>query len=215
MRAKRILSLFMAMLSILVVCSFSSCGDGIAKNAPKAEELRARVEELLAAAVPVNEIFYGEGLPVYAHDSDYAKEHGIYTDDTGYEHYDVVKLECPYHSISELKELAETVYSADYLKGVYEVMFDGVMGAEEGTMVYARYIDRKGDLFMCNFTGYDLLPGKRVWDVSTLTVVGPSTANDVHIRMNSWLEGKEDETKTYTLELVKQNGVWLLNNPSY
>ena len=81
---KKIISVIICV--ILLIPTFSSCS-----RRPELSEILPRLEELIREAEEVNEIFYGEGLPVYEHIEDpQSKENLIYhiektTDENGKE----------------------------------------------------------------------------------------------------------------------------------
>ncbi len=77
-RIFKTLCLIFVLLTVLTL--LSSCS-----QAPAAEEISARVDELLRGSQQINKIFFGEGLPTYPRNSTvydmpltYSEEHGVY-----------------------------------------------------------------------------------------------------------------------------------------
>lgn len=74
-----------------------------AGTGPSEEEIRQTVQALVEAAEPINEIFYGEGVPV----KDYEIEEADGLSSTVDFQYVSVSEDAPYQSIEQIKEAAE------------------------------------------------------------------------------------------------------------
>lgn len=139
----------------------------------------------------------------------------VYTDED-VPNYDVVRVDCGYTSIDDLKRAAEKVYTADFLKQIYEGAFDGVAYAETGYsgVRSARFIEQSMLLRQYNeLDSHEL--ARRVYDYSTIKIIRPSNAQRVNLTIDTHLEG-EDEILTVRLTLILgEDGEWYLDTPTY
>ena len=192
---------------ILIVLSLTAC----AGDPPAADELRPIAEALIEASFPINDIFFGEGLPAIERDSALAIENHIYYMDEG-GNYDYVTEDCPYQTTDQIKAAAEAVYAADYLASLYETTFIGVADEHAG-MLYARYLDTDEGLKKSNIHEA-MITRQRVYDYDSMVIVEPSNSQYVNLEFTTHLEG-ETETTTVRLTLVLQDGEWRLDSPTY
>ncbi len=133
--------------------------------------------------------------------------------------YDYVKFDGDIQMVSQIKQLAETVYSADYLNSIYDSMFVGTVGAAESVDgLSARYIEYSNDgnvYLMESNTFKPLIHEKRIYDFSTAEIVRPSNKNHVTIEIDSYLESTPDRIQRVRLSLALQDGVWMLDSGTY
>ena len=285
---KKIISVIICV--ILLIPTFSSCS-----KKPELSELMPRLEELLREAEEVNQILFGEGLPVYEHIEDpkggdklkdytektigengeeietlyyyyvvpdsrfdykiiaflksgantytyvrvaqtyeeksilvykhpkaeiyayllegYAEPvYEYFYDEDDPEDYDYVRVDCPYKLVSHIKAKAEKVYSADYLKGLELTMFvSGSMPAR-----YMNYTDGDGNIWLTKSREYKpLITETRKFDLSTAKMVRPSNSSRVNIEVESYLPSAPENRTVVRITLVLQNGVWMLDSPTY
>ena len=207
----RILSLLLCLLMILPL---SACG------APSLDEVKAEFIELIEASYEINEIFFGAGLETYARGSEFAEAHRIYDDlSEGYDAYEMVSDTVSYVDVDTIKEAAEKVYSADYLKGIYTMAFDGYADTNTGNVTTARYL--MDGYFLLRYAAknednFDVLKGKqRRYDFDTMSITRPSRADYVNLSIDSYLIGDEDNILTVTLRFVRVNDTWYLDSPTY
>ena len=137
------------------------------------------------------------------------------------EDYDYVRAESKYQSISAIKEAAEVVYSKDYLDSLYESLFDGTV-VQAGTTLtsntarYMEYSDEDGSISLMQSNKYEpLVTEKRIYDLSTASIVRPKNGKFVTIELESYLESKPDERLTVRLTMVLQDGEWYLDSGTY
>ena len=139
-------------------------------------------------------------------------------------HYDYCTFDCGYISTSDIKEVAQTVYSASYLAKVYESLFTGIAYAEyENAIQYASYRDYVADgqsyLQKLNPEAVGQSPwptlSVRHYDYDTMQIAKGSTAKRVIVEIESFVEGKENERITVKLAFLFENGAWYLDSPSY
>ncbi len=136
--------------------------------------------------------------------------------------YSYVRSDAEFVSVESIKEMAESVYSAEYLKGVYEMLFTGAVvseGSVSGSLGarYYNYQDEEGTVWLMESDEYrSLIRGKRIYDYSTAKVVRPGNKRTANIKIESYLEGQEDQRLTVRLTLVKQDdGKWYLDTATY
>ena len=189
------------LLTLLVGCS----------AAPDEAFILESVTSLVEASYEVNDIFFGEGLPAIARDSDFAIENYVYYMDY-YDNYDYLTADCPYTHTDQIKALAETVYSEDYLSSIYETMFVGLADETAG-MLYARYLDTEEGLRKSNIHS-PMIEKKRVYDYSTMTIVKPTNGRFINVEIDTHLEGEADILRI-RLTLVREDDGWRLDTPTY
>lgn len=144
----------------------------------------------------------------------------VYGDDDP-EEYDYITSDSPFLSVSSIKEAAEQVYSADYLNSVYDAMFLGSTAASDTVSgLSARYIEyenaENGNIYFMKsntFTSY--FSEVRQYDFSTATIIKPSNGKYVTISIDSYLPSNPSEVLTVRLSMILQDGVWLLDSPTY
>ena len=164
-------------------------------------------------------IYEANGYYYYAL-PDYEEPDFYYTADD-YPDYDYVRPDSPYQSTEEIRAAAAAVYANAYLRSVTGALFDGAVGAADdptGTILAARYIDYRKDgisyLMQSNTVkGYDL-PARR-YDYDTMRVARGSNSKFMKIEIESYLSGDEQDRVTVRLAFAKENGVWLLDSPTY
>ena len=143
-----------------------------------------------------------------------------YRKDTDPAGYSYVKLDSEYGSIELIKMYAETVYSEDYLSGIYEMLFTGAVVSEDASGArgarYLNYEDPNGDVWLMSSDEYTpLIKDKRIYDMSTAKIIKPSNDTLVNIQIESYLEKTPDVRVKVTLSMVKQDGRWMLDSATY
>ena len=207
----RILSLLLCLLMILPL---SACGT------PSLDEVKGRFTELIEASYEINDIFFGAGLETYARGGEFAEAHRIYDDlSDGYDSYEMVADATSYADVDAIKAAAEKVYSADYLKGIYTMAFDGYADTNTGNVTTARYL--MDGYFLLRYAAgsednFDILKGKqRRYNFDTMSITRPSRASYVNVSIDSYLVGDEDNILNVTLRFVLTDGEWYLDSPTY
>lgn len=203
---KRILTLTIALVIALSVVSMSSCSG----KAPELDNVKDRFVYLIEGSKELNVLFFGSGLPVYERESLLAERRGVYYNDrmTSYNH---VMENARYISIEDMKYQAERIYSSEYVAGIYESAFDGIM---TGTaQAYLRFYDN-GDWLYQNVNAMDFEFSERIYDYSTMKIVKPSNAEYVNVEIESYTL-KDSKRKVISLSFVYENGNWYLDSPTY
>lgn len=135
--------------------------------------------------------------------------------------YDYIRADSKYGSIMELKNLAGRIYSQAYLTSVYGSMFDGVLSADEATVVglsprYMEYTNDNGEsYFMKSNTYQPVAVTKNVFDYSTAKIVWPKNAKKVTVEIQFYPENNPDARDTMHISLLLENGQWMLDSPTY
>jgi hypothetical protein len=193
----RIVALLLAAVFIIPA---ASCAKTDVEPGPDDAVILARLNELVPLSLELNEIFIGEGLKPTdkAVKSDY---------DVGSEYFEVAD-DAPYHDMASLKAAAEQVYSAEYLKSVYIMAFEG----SDAEKISPRYKDVGGKLFVD--IAWKSLELNTKLDLSSAKIT-ESTASKVKVSVNYTLEGDTGSGGQMTLVLVNQDGVWLLDGPTF
>ena len=208
--------IIVALLALVILTvSLVSCSS----KPPALNEVKDELVALVEASYEINDIFFGEGLATYERGGEFDKEHHLYNEnDTEYAYYEYVTEDSEYIFTEQIKWAAQKVYTADYLKGVYTMAFDGYADENTGEVATARYLDANGWLVKYAFgetDPFNILPGKRVYDFDTMEIVKPSTAKYLNVAIDSHLEGEEDEILRITLRFKLTEDGWRLDSPSY
>ncbi len=197
-------------LVVLPALSLTSCA-----RKPRTEDIYDRVVELVENAVELNTVFYGAGLPVYHDDSTYAKLTNMYYD---FEHagsYEMVTPYAKFATVSQIKQAAEKVYSAEYLeKVVYPALFDGyaVQGITDIQVSSARYLEDMEWIYQST-ESEPLYTGIIVYDYASMEVVAPSNRKACYVTMYAWMEDAGcTEGREIRLRLVWQEDNWYLDS---
>lgn len=182
-----VLPLLLALLLFLPACG----------KKPTAEELAPRVRELCEQSFVLNEIYYGAGLPAVAS-----------VTGTDYCYVDIDKTD--YYTADLIREATEAVYTADYAARLEETAFTGVTN-DVGALLARFSEDGDGNLMQHRDTE-SILPGKRAFLYETMKLEKAS-ADEARIRLSATLDGAPDDDAVLTFK--KENGVWLLDTPTY
>ena len=204
----------LAAILLLLPTALTACG-----KAPALEEVYDDFAALIEASYEINDVFFGEGLPTHDRDGAYAIENFIYFGFEGYDTYEFVTAESPYSCLEDIQYAAAAVYSADYLEEISTMAFVGYADENTGAVSTARYLESpEGYLLRYAFGDTDpfnILPGKRRYNMDTMEIVRPSSANSVNVKVDSYLLGEEDEILSVTLRFVLEDGEWRLDTPTY
>lgn len=208
--------LYQAIGSFLILFGLLFSMVGCANRAPKLDEIYDRVVELIENSYELNQIFFGEGLPYC--DRNLPVYEILYADYTtvGYtKDYNIVSRNSKYHSVEELKQAAEKVYSKALLQSsVYPAMFDGLMQqnvATGSTYLQARYIEDNQNFYVLIEDEDAYHPTPLIYDYATMKIIRPSNASHVMISLNAWEEDNPQKIFEMRLSLVNEDGIWLLD----
>lgn len=202
MKKFRIISITIALT--VLVAALSACS-----SAPELEDIKDELTALIEASAEVNEILFGEGLPVYSRD-DEENENIYYGMVEALDGFELVRDESPYQTVEELEELAEKVYTSDYLEPVAEMVFVGYADEDVGVTA-AKYYEYGGRLYR-NMSFESYIDGERNYDYETMKIVKPSKAKYINVELES---EKDGERRTVTLAFEKTDDGWRLDTPTY
>ena len=194
--------IILLILALIITVSLFSCQTG----GPDDEVLLARFSELIPAAAEINDIFFGEGLPVYSRE-DYPEAYQLTTDADP--DYDFVTLDAKYQSVEEIKAAAEAVYTSDYLASIYGLIFDGFYDESIGHIA-ARYTD-DGNGFAKHNNTEPQISEARTYDLESAKVL-MKNGSYATIEVDTTYAG---ESESVRIRMKNQDGVWLLDDPTY
>ncbi len=173
---------------------------------PELSEIKPRIEMLLLEAIEINDIFFGEGLPV-------SGEHtGAY--------YVAVDESAKYKTQAQIKEAAKKVYSSSYLTSIDKIIFEDFEDSENDVTT-PRYREVDGVLYKY-INSDNLIKYVREYDTSTINIIKPSNSSYVAFEINSYGYILNTDTmkheltwKVIELSLSLEDSVWLLDEPTY
>ncbi len=158
--------------------------------------------DLVPRSYEFNVIFFGEGLP---------HEGGEYEDTT---YVEVDLAESKYGSIPEIKVEVEKVYSKRYLKSIYINMFVGSKTTSQDGLLDNDVSPR-----------YKVIDGKLMIDASydevdimgRLTVVSTAVVKKTpkYVSVDAVCQDESGNEIEKRFFLTYENGVWLLDGPTY
>ena len=218
-----ILILACVILAVSLLLARCSGGDEQKSPPPALEDVRDELILRIENSKQVNDIFWGEGLPVIKIGSPEADEFGLYTeensiltDDYGaWEYVDPSKTSII--SVDAIKMLAESAYSDTFLKGVYTAQFDGLYDPVTVTVLDPHYYEDEVWIWK-NSNSEEEFPSvavKREFDYSSIKMKESASSDErIVITIDSYPEGKtEVEVLTFTFD--KQEDGWYLSSPTY
>ncbi len=147
-------------------------------------------------------------------------KHESYYDDTDPRGYEYVRADSKYLSISQMKEAAARVYSAQYLESIYETLFVGTVGVTDSVSgLSARYLEyaaEDGTVSLMESTEIEpYITETRQFDFSTAKIVKPANAKFVTVSVESYLPSAPDHRLTVKIGMILQDGVWMLDSATY
>lgn len=205
------------LLALLALCSLSLSA---CSWPPELSSVKDRFAELILASGPVNELLWGDGLPYYDRDSDFAIQNGLYdgiTQDLGSYRFVTHEALEQYPSVEAIRSSAALVYSSAFLEDVGTSLFEGNMlvNGEYSALSRARYAEVNQSL--CILVGWDksFSFAPRSFDMDSMQIVRRlSDSEIVTVTVDSTrLDGSDP--RTMTLRFVWQEDDWRLDSPTY
>ncbi len=204
---------------IILVClllGLTSCGG------TDEAEVAAALDALIPASLELNEIYFGEGLPIA---SDRESAEAFYESmGAGSEislNYHPVSPDAEYQSIDEIKAATMEVFSDAYAEYLFTMAFEGLSTVfDEGTEMqvtknvsYARYLENDGLLTVRMNIPEEAFPMNRTYDTSDFTVLREKDGY-ILVEVQSLVDGQPDER--VEVKLVKNaEGEFRLDSPTY
>ncbi len=188
-------------------------------------EIISAAKELIEKSEEINRIYFGDGIPL-ADGDDYAELYPWLAPPTPSEDgeedltYYMVKPDCGYSSIDDVKEATLLVFTEEYSEILFSNAFSGVTvvvgegDQEEKQLVsLARYIDSEdGYLAERILSDDEKLPLGRVYDLEKITVVSQH-GTEAKIKVPSTSQNGEAEEIELTLKMTADG--WRLDTPTY
>ena len=199
--------LFCIFSAVLLAFSLVSCGS---EPAPALEDVRDEFVALIESSYEINEILFGDGIPVYKRDG--SDEETSFYNGLGSEldGYELVKEDYKYQMIEQIEQAARAVYTEEYLAPVLQIATEGLADEVMG-VTPARFFEWQGYLYQ-NMNLNAIIDGTRKYNFDSMKMVEPSTADYVNIQLESELDG---ESLTVTLAFKKCENGWRLDTPTY
>ncbi|MBQ9784391.1 MAG: hypothetical protein IJW29_10070 [Clostridia bacterium] len=206
---KKIISVLLLLATLALSCSMlTSCA------APKVEEIYDRVVYLIEGSYEVNTMLYGDGLPVYRADSEYAAIKHIYFDFANTGTYEYVTEQAKCFTFDMIKAKARKVYSEACLEALFEYCFTGYATNDgSGNMVIdrARYLEDNSWIYQSTAEN-NFACEMRFYDYSTMKVHSLGRRDACSVTMDSWLVSNPDKIENVEIYLVLQDGEWFLDS---
>lgn len=213
--------ILLPLLPLLLSFVLSSCGSSITEA-----EVSAVLGELIPASYALNDIYFGEGLPI----SDDLEDVEAFYEAVGQGqdislNYHPVSADCGYSSIDEIKEATLAVFSEDYSEYLFTLAFSGISSVfnedtEEQvttTVAYARFMETDGILTVRMNLADEALPLNRTYDTNDITILRDKLKGEhgyLLVEVQSYVDGEKDERVEVKL-VPNGDGGYLLDTPTY
>ena len=184
--------------------------------APRIDDIYDRMVFLLESSQDVNALIFGYGLPVWEDDSEYVEFEHIYHNLSSARNYEIVMPNAKYHSIDQIKEAIQSIYSQQYIDAVLNgSIFDGFAVSDSigGSVIgVARYYEEGMYLWQSKEFRVKPYEGMRIYDYSTMKVQSLGKKDRCIVTVDSWLEDTPDQVETIEILIARQDGQWYLDN---
>lgn len=201
--------------AMLILLTLTSCGGGVHSE----EEIRTVLDELLPKSFELNEIYFGEGLPMSNDKAMVEQFYGMFDSDVEAINYHPVDVSCGYTTETEIREATLEVFTADYAEYLFGRAFSGISatfneGEEQeytSTAVYAMYIEQDGILTVRINLDEEAIPLGRTYDLDGMELT-ENEENFVIAKIPTEMDGRALDVE---LRLVKTADGWRLDSPTY
>ena len=203
-------------LAVILLLSMFSCVPSYYEK----EEIGAALAELIPASLPINDIYFGEGLPFAGEEERIKQFFESFELNENASNYYPISEECEYQTVEEIKNAAMAVYSPDYCEYLFTMAFSGISdtfneGMEDEfttTAVYARYLELSGVLTKRVLEEDEIIKTNRTYDVEDFKVI-INREEFVTVEVQSYVDGVKDLVIEVKL-ILTENG-WRLDSPTY
>ena len=183
------------------------------------DDVKNAVRELVPRSMELNDIYFGEGLPIADNREDVERFYAMFEGDVESVNYHPVAKDCKYQTIDDIKKATEAVFTPDYAKYLYELAFNGLsVTFNEGTELqtvetaaYARYIETNGVLTVRIDLPYEAMELTRTYDFERIEVI-LKTKHYAIVSVPTKKDGAELEIK---LHLTVTPDGFRLDTPTY
>ncbi|MBQ7930060.1 MAG: hypothetical protein IJ334_03485 [Clostridia bacterium] len=201
--------------ALLILLTLTSCGGGVHTE----EEIRTVLDELLPKSFELNEIYFGEGLPMSNDKAMVEQFYGMFDSDVEAINYHPVDVSCGYTTETDIREATLEVFTADYAEYLFGRAFSGISatfneGEEQeytSTAVYAMYIEQDGILTVRINLDEEAIPLGRMYDLDGMELT-ENEENFVIAKIPTEMDGRALDVE---LRLVKTPDGWRLDSPTY
>lgn len=201
--------------ALLILLTLTSCGGGVHSE----EEIRTVLDELLPKSFELNEIYFGEGLPMSNDKAMVEQFYGMFDSDVEAINYHPVDVSCGYTTETDIREATLEVFTADYAEYLFGRAFSGISatfneGEEQeytSTAVYAMYIEQDGILTVRINLDEEAIPLGRTYDLDGMELT-ENTENFVIAKIPTEMDGRALDVE---LRLVLTPDGWRLDSPTY
>lgn len=201
--------------ALLILLTLTSCGGGVHSE----EEIRTVLDELLPKSFELNEIYFGEGLPMSNDKAMVEKFYGMFDSDVEAINYHPVDVSCGYTTETDIREATLEVFTADYAEYLFGRAFSGISatfneGEEQeytSTAVYAMYIEQDGILTVRINLDEEAIPLGRTYDLDGMELT-ENAENFVIAKISTEMDGRALDVE---LRLVLTPDGWRLDSPTY
>ena len=205
------------MKKLLFICAallmLSSCSQKYTR-----EEIAEAITPLIEKSAELNEIYFGEGLPLSVEKEDAEKFYSSFDSEIKSINYHPVDKDCGYESIDEIKAATLEVFTEEYSEYLFQKAFNGISdqindgtGDITQTASYAMYLEQNGMLTARINIADDAIELGRVYDVDSLEIK-LQKSNYVIVSIPTEQSGKPLDVE---LKLVMTDSGWRLDSPTY
>lgn len=189
---RKVLTVMLIIICAISVLVLSSCASTMSN-----EEARTILADLAPRSQQLNKVFWGDGIKPQNKDA-------VPMNTVTTAQYYPVADDSPYKSVADIKTAAGEVFSQDYLASVYTMLFEGTGDIEP------RFVDNKDGLLTVDIC-------YKTYNFNT--EIFPETA--VIKESGAGLIRAEVDIKTgnvpdkMNITLRQQQGIWLIDSPTY
>lgn len=184
------------------------------------DTVRAVLEDLVEQSYALNEIYFGEGLPISDDREDVERFYASFDTDIASINYHPVAKDAPFQSEEEIRTATEAVFSPAYCTYLFERAFSGISDTfDEGTenevtktAAYARYIQYGETLTVRLNLADEAIPLNRTYDCANAEIL-ENKKNAVTFAVPSSVDGLPDEE--VEIQIVRTDDGWRLDSPTY
>jgi len=187
------------MALLLASLIFTSCTEKFT-----VEEIRSALPKLVEASARLNKIYFGEGFDIDGTVSDVNKNGGYFYCDTE---------EMGLHSILDIKDETEKVFTKEYASILYMAAFEGT--SSDISVEGARFIEgEKGLMQKADSDVYEI--ADRVFDYKSIEII-KIRKNSVIFKINSIANGKNETLEMVLVRYTTEGGesYYRLDSPTY
>ncbi len=182
-------------------------------------EIKDALRDLLPKAAELNEIYFGEGLPIASDREIIEAFFATFDSDIESINYHPVDPACGYSSEDDIRRATLEVFTPEYSEYLFERAFVGITATvSEGTdgetkqnAIYAMYLMQSDTLTVRLDLADDSIPLGREYDVDS-ALITRQKKDSVTVTVPSTLDGVPLDIE---LRLVRTDSGWRLDSPTY